>query len=304
MLSGLVWYGQILLGSGAKKAENQTQDDAAGHTAAAYIARAALSEPVREAMLTVLRQHPGEQRWSGRSGSMLFAVAVKPLPRGENRQQAMPAMLELTHMLAVHELLGAKSLLDHYASLGLTDATTLRKAVIQAAGRLEVGGKTGGILHLTGIQDEFAVGYVVGDEQTLTAHLMRPPAMEVVKTAYRDIMHRQARDLMARSNWADALLLWNHLHQRKLVSQELYLDAALCFVKLGQTADATKVLGEAISSFASTAGAEFLERAGDLALGTKTPQGDMIAEKAYHLASDQLRESVSIAGADQPHHDK
>ena len=91
---------------------------------------------MRDAMLTVLRQHPGETRWSGRSGSNLFAIAVKRLPSEQIRQQAGPALLNLTHMLAVQELLKAKSLLDRYAESGLTDATTLRQAVVAGGGQL------------------------------------------------------------------------------------------------------------------------------------------------------------------------
>jgi serine/threonine protein kinase len=304
LVPSLVWYGQVLLGAGAKRAGNAALADAGGRAAVAYVTQSPLLQPLRDAVLTTLRQHPAEDRWGGRSGNMLFSVVAKPVPWEENRPQALPALLNLTHMLAVHELLGAKSLLDQYASLGLTDATTLRTAVIQVAGRLAVGGKAAGILHMTGVEGTFVVGYVVSDERALTAHLMRPPAVEAVKSAYRDVMHQQARDLMTRSNWSDALLLWNHLHQRKLVSPDLYLDAAQCFDKLGQTTDATKVLGEAVNAFASTAGAEYLERAGDLALGIKTPQADKLAENAYRLASDRLRESVSMGEADQPHQDR
>ena len=49
---------------------------------------------------------------------------------------AVPAMLNLTGMLAFQELLKAKSLLDRYAAIGLTDATTLQRAVMEAAGKL------------------------------------------------------------------------------------------------------------------------------------------------------------------------
>ena len=98
-------------------------------------------------MLAVLRQHPSESRWSGRAGSTMFGIAVKPLPAGEIRRRVIPTLLELTHLWAVQELLRAKSLLDRYTATGLTDATTLREAVVDAAGTLQVTGLATGAIH-------------------------------------------------------------------------------------------------------------------------------------------------------------
>ena len=273
---------------------NVPADPAAGsQAAAAYVSRADIAEPVRAAMLTVLRQHPGETRWSGKAGPTLFAVAVKSLPGGQMRKRATPALLELTHMLAVQELLKAKSLLDRYAATGLDDATTLRQAVEEAAGKLEVSGKVKGVVHQATVQDEFAVGYVIGEESSLTAHLLEPAELEKVQDAYRGVMHRQARELMERSNWQDALLLWQHLHQRKLVSQELYLDAARCFKELEQPEDTVRVLSEAVEAFAKTESTDFFEKAGDIALEVGTEEAAQLAEKAYQRAIDSLMETVS-----------
>lgn len=247
-------------------------------------------------MLTVLRQHPSETRWSGRSGRHLFAITVRPLP-GENvRQSATPAFLNLTHMLAVHELLKAKSLLDRYAKSGLTDATTLRQAVVQAAGSLEVTGSVKGLIHQATSRDGYTVAYVLADEAALTAHLLQPTELGQVRAAYRDVMHRQARDLMKRENWKDALLLWRHLHTRELVSPDLYLDAARCFQALGQDGDTVRVLTEAMNTLGASASPEFLEKAGDLSLTIQTVAGQKLAERAYQAASERLRERISQPG--------
>jgi tetratricopeptide (TPR) repeat protein len=105
-------------------------------------------------------------------------------------------------------------------------------------------------------------------------------------------MHAQARDLMARKNWQDAIQLWRHLHTRKLVSQALYLDAATCFAELKQPDDALKVLQEAYGVFSETAPADWLEQCGDLAckLG---PPAEALAVKAYEQASQRLRDTTS-----------
>ena len=145
-----------------------TTDDAGSEAASAYLANTEVPQTTRNAMLAVLRQHPAESRWSGRVGTSLFAIAVKKLPGEKISQRAIPAMLELTHMLSVHELLKAKSLLDQYAATGLTDATTLREAVVEAAGKLEVTGKATGAVHQAAIRQGFAVAYVVAEEPALT----------------------------------------------------------------------------------------------------------------------------------------
>ena len=53
--------------------------------AAALVARAKVPEAERAAMQTVLRQHPTQTRWSGRSATRLFAVAARALPTGDIR---------------------------------------------------------------------------------------------------------------------------------------------------------------------------------------------------------------------------
>jgi len=244
-------------------------------------------------MLTVVRQHPGLTRWSGRSEKFLFGIAVIPLLTGEIRARAKPLVLSAARLHAEGELLRAKSVLDSYSEAGLSDATTLQQAVLAATGRLDVGGQVQGLISLSGVEGDFAVWYILADERSLTAYLLAPAAMTKVKIAYRDVMHQQARELMKGKDWSDALLLWRHLHQRQLVSQSLYLDAARCFRELGQDDDAIHVLSESILAFRSSATADFFERAGDIAIGIKTAAAQTLAEEAFNLASRNLENPKS-----------
>ena len=271
----------------------EKKDDAASIAANAYLTNADLPSATRDAMLTVLRQHPIESRWSGRAGTTMFGIAAKRLPTGTVRPRAVPAMLELTHMLAFQELLKAKSLLDRYAATGLTDATTLERAVVESAGKLKVKGQATTVRQGGVVKGDYAVAYVMTEQQALLAQLLQETELDKVRGAYRDVMHRQARELMQRSNWTDALLLWQHLHKRKLVSQQLYLDAASCFQHLNQVPDMIRVLTEAIDTFGKNATPEFLEKAGDMALAIDTAQAQTLAEKAYRMASEQLKETIS-----------
>jgi tetratricopeptide (TPR) repeat protein len=272
---------------------DRSQAVAGAEAASELVAQGDFADSTRRAMLTVLRQHPDQIRWSGRDGDLLFGIAVKPMTEGEVRQRVVPAMLGLVQMLAVHEVLKAKSLLDRYAATGLTDATTLRQAVELAAGELQVTGRARGLVHQAAVRNDFAVGYIVATATDLAAYLLQPAELDRVRLAYRDVMHRQARGLMEREAWSDALLLWQHLHQRKLVSQQLYLDAGYCFRQLEQPEDAVRVLREALKAFATTGTAQFFEQAGDLALEIEDEAAQTLAAEAYQKAIDALRETIS-----------
>jgi tetratricopeptide (TPR) repeat protein len=270
------------------------ENSAEGSTAAIkFIVQADLNAPTKQAMQTVLEQHPTELRWAGRSGDSLFAVAAKRLPKGDLRTRSTPALLEVVHMQAVQELLTAKSLLDQFDTAGLNDATTLRGAVEEAAGTLHVTGDVQGVIHQAAKVGDFVIGYVIADESGLSGYLLQPAELEIVRTAYRNVMHRQARELMARGDWENALLLWNHLHKRALVSQQLYLDAARCFQALKQPDAAMKILTEAFAAFATSGSAVFFEQAGDLALDIPTEAAQTLAETAYTKASEALKQTIS-----------
>ena len=297
--TGWRWSGHFAASAPDQEAANdRTEPDgtlSGAATMADYLKRSTVPEPVCQAMLTVVRQHPNETRWSGRSGSTLFGLACKRLPTGETGRRATPVMLGLAHTWSVHEVLTAKSLLDRYGQEGLTDATTLRQALQEVSTELHVVGSVSGIIHQAAVQDRFAVAWVLAEEQALTTRLLEVAQLEKVQTAYRDVMHRQARQLMDRSNWQDAILLWHHLHERKLVSQQLYLDVARCFAELDQEEDALRALSEALDAFAESRSAEFPEQVGDMAIDIQLEPAQALAERAYQMAIDRLRETVSQA---------
>ena len=54
-----------------------------------------------------------------------------------------------------------------------------------------------------------------------------------------------------------------------------------------------RVLTEAIDTFGKNAAPEFLEQAGDMALAVESEPAQTLAEKAYRLASAQLKETIS-----------
>jgi hypothetical protein len=90
--------------SGTPDPTQAIQDSADAEAASTFVSQDDFPASTQQAMLTVLRQHPTETRWSGRDGNTLFGVAVKRMPQTESRSRAVPAMQELVQMLAVHEV--------------------------------------------------------------------------------------------------------------------------------------------------------------------------------------------------------
>lgn len=245
-----------------------------------------LSPAILPTIQSVVRQHPDESRWTGTLDATLFAVATHPST--SDRQQVREAQLRHAHAIAVNEILLAKSLLDAFASHGLTDSTTLRRAVREAQLNFTITGQGALLQSESQTVSKFAVAYVLADESALLVHLQSPPQLNEVQASYRRVMHRDASELMRRKNWQDALLLWHHLQQRKLVSPELYLDAARCFHALMADSDALTVLREAFNVYKDEINAGFFESIGDLAIELPDPASQTLAREAFERASALL----------------
>ncbi len=248
-----------------------------------------LEEPMRKAILTVLRQNPDEREWSGRAGSILFAITAQPLPRGRFRSMALPTLLKMTTAATVSQLIQTKSLLSRYESEGLCEANTLRKALTRSAPRLNVLGSVKMLTHLAARKGEFSVALVYASESDIIGSLLEKHRLSIVKAAYRDTMHVQARRLMEGKQWQDALGLWRHLHERKLVSPPLYLDAARCFLALDRQDEAIEIVDEAISTFEEGESWAFFEQAGEIALDLNPDKAQAVAERAFSLALAKYR---------------
>lgn len=253
-----------------------------------YVSDLKLPHEILDAMHAALRLHPQDTNWGGSAGDKVFALVASPLVGQAARNQSIPASLQHARATAVNALLVTTALSQIYADAGLTDMGTLRVAAQRVSGGLAVSGAIKNMEDGAVVRGGLAVAYIVVDSKNLNAEIQDPATLDLIKEAYRDVMHAQARDLMARGKWADALLLWQHLHERHLVSQMLYLDAATCFHELGRDSEALNVLSEAIKAFSKTATTEFLERAGDLAVQIRSDDAQQLAERAYRSASEKL----------------
>jgi hypothetical protein len=255
----------------------------------------------RDAILESIRKHPDEQRWSGTINGQLFAVvAINSDASSPARQAIRLTAQRRAHMLAVHEILLAKSILDVFAEQQLDDAVTLRKAVTQA--KLQLGGSSNAIgktkVTTKGSGPFLESGsrmfktrvaaFVLANQSGLIAHLTNAPQLDHVRNAYRAVMHTEARRLMELQQWKDALDLWHHLHSRKLVSPQLYIDAATCFQRQKQKDNALKVLEESFAAYRKSNSLVFFETVGDLALEIGSPDAEALAAAAFNRAIELL----------------
>jgi hypothetical protein len=248
-----------------------------------------LSQPTVDAMKTMLRQHASETRWVGQSDKLLFSIVAERVEsESPRKQQILLARASRSHSLAIQEILTAKSLLDLYGQVGLTDATALRQAILDGQSGFSVQGNAKILAGSSQVVESYVFAFVVAEESQLISYLKEPPRLEAVRASYRKVLHRRARELMKAQDWQNALVLWHHLHERQLVSPELYLDAARCFRGMGKDADCVKILEEAFAVFASEQSPEFFEQIGELSILVPSAAAQQQAVRAFRRASELL----------------
>ena len=242
---------------------------------------------LRNAVMIVIQQHPETTCWSGTEGNRIFSVVAIAIPDGKPQSQIRQALRVQCGIQVIAELLTAKSLLVLYQSERLDDVTTLKAAVRASFSVLESTGKLQITAQRIAIQDQFVIGIAVADRDKIIATLLAPTQKEIVKSAYRDIMHHQAVAMMEKEQWTDALAFWRHLHQRRLVSTRLYLDAATCFIKLEKKDEAVRIAREAIDKYPKANDAYFYEQLGNiLLLDPGNEESQQAAVKAFERANE------------------
>lgn len=271
---------------GPNRAGVSTPEETATHTALTLLD---LPEELKSIVIETVRRHPGSGPWSGRAGRELFAIRAVPVPAGKGGALAIPVLTSSATTQAIADLVQTKSLLKRYSDAGLTDAATLRAAFVRAAGDVQFSATMKRLSTQARRVDDYVVAIARADEDAMIVGATSETTTELVKAAYREVMHQHSRELMARGEWNDALSLWQHLHQRRLVSADLYLDAARCFHALGKDVDALRMLSETLDLFAEQARWELLEQAGVLATEIQGEAAEKIAQRSFELALQRFQ---------------
>ena len=240
-----------------------------------------LAAPLRKAMLQAVSQQPQKTRWSGSAGERLFGLAVRKLPQGSLRLRAAPLMLDGAGAFAVQEMLLQEAVLQNYSKAGLTDHRALRQAILQVSGQLNISARVRGADHGAELQDDFAAAWVAVDRKQLTARLLDPPQLKILRPAYRQAIQRRMRAAMQTEQWPQALALHDHLEQCKLLSLETCLLAARCHHRLKEPQQSARSLRRAWELRPPEGGVEKLEALGDAALELDAQAHEKLAEQIF-----------------------
>jgi hypothetical protein len=222
-------------------------------------------------------------------GEWLFGLAARPLPEGQLRNRATPILVSTAQAIAIHEMLTARAVLDAYAAQGLTDLVAVRQALLRVAGEIRVTGKVRGTLYQAEARGGFAVSFVAGHRDTLTAYLRDPPTLALVRHAYRDVLTDRVRESTRMKAWREALATVDHLDKLELVTGPLLLDAARCHEGLGAGDLALSALKRARRVDDARASVDFLTELGDVALRLGGDEAQAVAEEAFTEALRRFR---------------
>ena len=201
-------------------------------TAARVVADQISTDTLKSVMLDVLNRHPEADRWSGVDDKHIFGISVVSFTDRDVRDGDTKMLRITARLLAAKEMLFAKVLLDKYAETGLTDAGFLREAVATANESFAVTGRVTYSIDETIISGNQIVGIVVADRNKVVATMTEPARMEAVRTAYREVVHRQANRLIVGQKFEEALQTLMTLRQSHLFNREHLFDVLRCFIPL------------------------------------------------------------------------
>ena len=229
----------------AMPAEAQTPNRQTATTVVTEQIRAAT---LKEAMLAAINRHPEADRWSGVDDRHIFGISVVTLTDRAVRERDTRLFHTTARLVAAKEMLFSKVLLDKYAETGLTDAGSLRQAVADANESFRVQGKLRYSMDETFIEGNRIVGIVAADRNNVIAIMTEQARIDAVRSAYREIVHRQTKRLIADNKFEEALNRLLELRQAELLGREQLFDVLHCFVGLDRPVDTEKIIQNLICS--------------------------------------------------------
>lgn len=217
---------------------------------------AQLPEEIRTEILAAFKRHPLERKWVGIQDKQAYAVVWHTLLTTEMGPKINPELVTATEEKAAAEVLKIVAVKEHYTDPELSDQLALLRAVQQASGELEVIGKTKQVRRVSAVRDNQVIACAHAYTDQINAALTTRPELEKVRAAYQTVLHVESRSMLANGHAAEALILLQHLHQRKLESTDVFLDVVRCFIELKQTDSASRLLAEVAKRPDATSGLE------------------------------------------------
>jgi tRNA A-37 threonylcarbamoyl transferase component Bud32 len=255
---------------------------------------------LRQAMGAALHATTPEQTaWTGEAKEWAFALAVRRVPP-KLPDPAVQGFRTLAHAAAVQELVFRHATFAAYTKAGLSDDKLLRAALLKCSDQfpLHLKATVKGLLHQTDVRDGVALAYVAAPAHGLEAALVAGPVHKLVRNAYQDVAHEQARQHMTGKRWKEALLLWKHVHDRQLATPAFNLDASRWLASLGQGKEALALLRATVGEAKIAGTPLLLEELGDVAFALREASraddaelaqaADAVAREAYEAALRRL----------------
>lgn len=294
--AGLAWTnvrGQAGESMRPNPAAEETMLTAAARAIMRWLPTSAISPEASDALCGWIAEQPDATAWSGRCGTCLIAVAVRPLASGDGHERIEPAIVAATSVTASQELVLSKAMLERFQTLGLTDALALVKAFRATNGRKQVSARIVGMEHQEAAVEGFAVAWVQAEENAVVAQFLQSENVESVRSVYLDSLHQRMQALMRKKAWRESLAIESHLSRLDLTTAGLLLDGAVCSRELEKRDDVLRKTQCLVDRFQDTASFVELARAGDIALAlSNADPGDQhartLALRALDLASQRL----------------
>ena len=200
------------------------------------------SVALREAMLVAINRHQEADRWSGVNDRQIFGISVVPFTDSDARNGDVRLLRTTARLIAAKEMLFANVLLDKYAKTGLTDAGSLRTAVAGVNETFSLQGRVTYDMDATFITGNLIVGIVVANRNRVMAIMTEQVRVNAVRSAYCEVVHRQAKCLIADNKFEEALSRLLELRQAGLFGREQLFDVFHCFVGLDRPLDAERII--------------------------------------------------------------
>ena len=249
----------------------------------AWLLESRLPETVVRALHTRRSVDPKARQWLVDEGTDVY-VLVEQRISPESHPQIRQARRGLAEMRARHGLL-LYAAGEIYEQQGFRNREAIAKALSMLDGSTD-GRLLPGLQSRSTVFDDRAAALVWIRQEAIRTYRQRPPPLARFLPAYCEALYPTARALFQDKRHRQALELYREMHARQCRQPVAYfLDAADCFIAIGQPADARRMAGYVVENSLDTLSAQDAERAGDLLFQAGDQSG---ADRAYQRALDHL----------------
>jgi len=277
----------------------RAETEVPGDVARSFLPGLPLAETVKEALGAKVEEHRTESQWTALVEGTVYCLATVPIE--DDRDAGMRRTLE---QAAVKRAIGrATNMLflqaagSRLSSETYRDRDVLADALAAYEGSMEVGGRLSPGIQRQGDavgKQAVAIAYVSADKMDLYRAVL--PSEERLRPLYSRFLFAKAQSLVADREFNGALPLLKEVHMLGWDHPEVYLETASCFLKLGKTDDAVRMLKGVVDRFDPVLTAAQAEAAGNLML-----EAGMHAEAqgAFEAALRRLREENAGISEDE-----